>query len=858
VIILPISIYCVFQSMKSFFDSSFGKPFLPHGQSYFWQADIVWSQAFSNGTIGLTCFTIAFLLWFIIRNKPLPPSSQIIPLLAVFMIGCGMTHFLDIVTIWVPWYGLDSTLRIITALAFAGATFTFVKIIPATKNWQSVKEELVSANEKLQAINQELTTRNYFIEQVMDTTPDLIYIFNLHTSQSVYVSKDAFQTLGYSPQDFLKMTKEEMRDLIHPEDLQRRNDYYRNFKTARDKEIREVEYRFRLADGSFNWFRLRCTVFRRNAEGIPEQVIGISQNINRLKEMEASLQEALQLVQHTNEELLAANEEINSSLEELQTLNESLIQHNHFIERITTTIPHLIYLFNLKGFHVEYTNRELPALLGYTPEQTQQLGSPASVMKALIHPDDYEKRRQHYLNFTNASNDEVRESEFRLLHSNGEYRFFLFTNAVFSRNTEGIPNQLIGLAQDITPLKQTEQELRKTNEALLVTQQELQELSIELEQRVQLRTAELAESNERFELAAQATNDAIWEIYEGSPVIQWSNSFKQLFGYLSKEEELNPTLEAWLARIHPDDRNTIIEQQKQNLARREKTWRMEYRFLCSDGRYAHVLTRDLVLYNPNKSAHRLVGSVMDISPLKEAELSLQKRNEELQKINNDLDNFIYASSHDLKHPITNLEGLLTMVQMNLVSTPASGIPEWFQMMDDSVKRLKKTIQDISEISKVQKGLEEAYEEIDFTQILFEIKEDMSHLIRESAATIRTDFRIGQMYYARKNLRSILYNLLSNALKYRSPSRPALVEIETFMQENQLVLTVRDNGLGLNEKQQSKLFMMFKRMHTHVEGTGIGLYMIKRIIENNGGKIKVESEPEAGTCFTIYFKVQNPL
>ena len=117
----------------------------------------------------------------------------------------------------------------------------------------------------------------------------------------------------------------------------------------------------------------------------------------------------------------------------------------------------------------------------------------------------------------------------------------------------------------------------------------------------------------------------------------------------------------------------------------------------------------------------------------------------------------------------------------------------------------------------------------------------------------TEFNMPEIFYARKNLRSILYNLLSNAIKYRSPDRPLLVRIRTEQVGPETVLSVQDNGLGIRPHQLHKLFSMFTRLHSHVEGTGIGLYMIKRIIENNGGTIEVESEIEAGTRFTVRFK-----
>jgi signal transduction histidine kinase len=96
--------------------------------------------------------------------------------------------------------------------------------------------------------------------------------------------------------------------------------------------------------------------------------------------------------------------------------------------------------------------------------------------------------------------------------------------------------------------------------------------------------------------------------------------------------------------------------------------------------------------------------------------------------------------------------------------------------------------------------------------------------------------------------------LTNAIKYRSPDRAIEINITSVQQDSFILLSFADNGLGIPAEQIEKIFLMFKRVHTHVEGSGIGLYIVKRIIENNGGRIEVESEPGRGTTFNMYFKL----
>jgi signal transduction histidine kinase len=176
-----------------------------------------------------------------------------------------------------------------------------------------------------------------------------------------------------------------------------------------------------------------------------------------------------------------------------------------------------------------------------------------------------------------------------------------------------------------------------------------------------------------------------------------------------------------------------------------------------------------------------------------------------------------------------------------------------KMISLSTAKLKSTILDLTEITKVQKEIDDAHDLVSFEEILVDIQENLFSLVEESGAVITADFAVEQIEYARKNLRSILYNLVANAIKYRSPERPPRIVIQTRQLPHYVLLTVEDNGLGIASHQQHKLFTMFQRLHTHVEGTGIGLYIIKRIIENNGGRIEVDSEEGKGTTFHVFFK-----
>jgi two-component system, sensor histidine kinase and response regulator len=238
---------------------------------------------------------------------------------------------------------------------------------------------------------------------------------------------------------------------------------------------------------------------------------------------------------------------------------------------------------------------------------------------------------------------------------------------------------------------------------------------------------------------------------------------------------------------------------------------------------------------------------------RQLEERVSERTEELLRINNDLDNFIYTASHDLKAPISNIEGLMNLFYKALSpeSKTSSDFVRLQGMINESIDRFKNTLQDLTEVAKVQ---EEAIvkDTLLFSELVEEVKQNIKEEIEESKALITEDFsKAPKIVFSRKNLRSILYNLISNAIKYRSSQRLPKVSITTSRVGSYILLQVRDNGLGIAKKDQHKVFGMFKRLHTHVEGTGVGMAIVKRIVENSGGKIEIDSEAGKGSCFKIW-------
>jgi signal transduction histidine kinase len=232
---------------------------------------------------------------------------------------------------------------------------------------------------------------------------------------------------------------------------------------------------------------------------------------------------------------------------------------------------------------------------------------------------------------------------------------------------------------------------------------------------------------------------------------------------------------------------------------------------------------------------------------------LQATNRRLLRTNTDLDTFVYTASHDLKAPITNIEGLLVALHEQLppAALAAPLVPRILDLMRDSVARFQQTIGHLTDIAQLHQAAAPSPEAVAVAALVEAVRLDLAPLLLAAQATLTVDVAPGLAVQCPPNtLRSAVYNLLSNALKYQAPGRPPVVALRAHAHAGQAVLAVQDNGLGLSEAQQGQLFHMFRRLHSHVEGSGVGLYMVKRLVENAGGTIAVQSQPGVGSTFTL--------
>lgn len=244
-----------------------------------------------------------------------------------------------------------------------------------------------------------------------------------------------------------------------------------------------------------------------------------------------------------------------------------------------------------------------------------------------------------------------------------------------------------------------------------------------------------------------------------------------------------------------------------------------------------------------------------------SEHRVKQQNARLVALNESLDSFVYRVSHDLKAPVINVKNMINMLKEYQGSGDDQMIGEIIKNLDVSSGRLETTITDLLELSRMER-VRENKENVSIRDVWNALIHEYSSSLEEIGGTVVTNInRSDVCHVSRAEITSILQNLLTNSIKYRSPNLNLEIVISTEQKNGELLLTYSDNGRGLDlERAEGKLFEMFQRFTDDVTitGTGVGMYIIKKLIDKNGGRVKLSSEPGQGLTYFIYFPIKEPL
>jgi PAS domain S-box-containing protein len=398
----------------------------------------------------------------------------------------------------------------------------------------------------------------------------------------------------------------------------------------------------------------------------------------------------------------------------------------------------------------------------------------------------------------------------------------------------------IAIKQDITERKRTEEELKRSAE--------------ELEKRVQERTAEIESTRRRLELAVNAGEIGVWEIDFKENKVVWDKRMYVLYGI--SPDKFDNSLNTWWKMIHPED---VIRSQHrfQEASRQTGLFINENRIVRPDGSVRYVSASAIILYNVNQERERMIGVNLDVTSRKEMEEILQRANLEMERALRMKDEFLANMSHELRTPLNAVMGISESLLDMSIGTLNEEQKQYISAINESGAHLLSLINDILDISKLEAGrMELKIADISIKELFdtsFRMVRKMAQR-KNISISFETDEGVKIVRGDPRRLQQMLVNLLSNAVKFTPDGGRVGLKVHAEPDLNELKLIVWDTGIGIAEEGIPQLFQSFVQLDSSLSrkysGTGLGLMLVMKMARMHGGNVSVQSEPNAGSCFTI--------
>ncbi|MEL6251671.1 MAG: ATP-binding protein [Bacteroidota bacterium] len=395
-----------------------------------------------------------------------------------------------------------------------------------------------------------------------------------------------------------------------------------------------------------------------------------------------------------------------------------------------------------------------------------------------------------------------------------------------------------------------------------------------LEQKITLNENKLDFAELILEISQKLARIGTWRFDLKSYELNWTETLFQIYDI---PEDTPNLYEVFLSRIHPEDLlnfNTTFE----NAVQTGSSYTVRHRAIRRNGQVVYLSGNGHPVRSPEGEVVGYFGLCQDISDLKYTQIELERSNrsledkvrertrelemssqkmkvvlEQLQRQNEQLQQYTYIVSHNLRAPVANISGLSELFDFQNANSQEN--QEIIQHIGRVSKHLDQIIRDLNEILSTEGKINEAATEINLKHEVERVCEELnSEVINQNARININIIDVYEIKGVRGYIFSILHNLLENALKYRHPDRDPEIEIGAKMESRGYSIWVKDNGLGIDlEKDADKLFKLKSRLNdSEVQGMGMGLFLVKSHSEQLGGKVDVESQAGAGSCFRILF------
>jgi PAS domain S-box-containing protein len=451
----------------------------------------------------------------------------------------------------------------------------------------------------------------------------------------------------------------------------------------------------------------------------------------------------------------------------------------------------------------------------YGAGKTQIKGGFYELWLNSLHPDDKDRVIKERNKVLSSEVDSI-EKEYRIIRHDDKSVRYLKTLVIGEKNSKGEVIRLVGSSIDIT-------EKKIADEKIASLKQFYENILNHLPNKIAVFNAsqELIYCNEA--------------LLSCSPF--WKNQlFKSVYNVYSKDAHVQSIVNKLIFHIQKslEDKAAVKYEE----------------IIQKDNEEIELLNTVLPFFKDEKLEYIILSGV-DISELNKVQKDLISNNEELQKVNSELDNFVYRVSHDLRSPLLSIKGLISLIDYNEVQ-PTS-LVEYIKLIDSSASRMDYSIQDILEYSRNSR-LEVILEEVDIRETVYEIFNDTKYSA-DTAIDLIYESDIDDVIITDKfRMRALLKNLIGNSVKYKNKNQESFVKFTMTKKNKMIVINIVDNGQGIDKENMPRVFEMFYRGCSESVGSGLGLYISKEIIEKLNGTISLKSKKTLGTEINIKLPV----
>lgn len=345
---------------------------------------------------------------------------------------------------------------------------------------------------------------------------------------------------------------------------------------------------------------------------------------------------------------------------------------------------------------------------------------------------------------------------------------------------------------------------------------------------------------------------------------QFSDNLYRMVG--EEPQSFEASNENFMKYIHAEDLE-LVQKESEKMRQTNRLDDLQYRLITQQGEVKHVRAYGNVMEDSSGN-RKFIGTLTDITAEHESFHALEEKNQELERNNKELSAFNYVASHDLQEPLRKIQTFISRLEDKELEHFSDTGKQYFDRIKSAASRMRLLIDDLLQFSRTNKA-EKVFEQSNLNDLLENAKQDVAEIINEKKAKITHD-ELPTLDVIPFQMQQLFLNLISNSLKYSKKDQAPVItinyqkvkandakELNINSKEHYHKITFTDNGIGFEQEYAERIFVLFSRLHEKDEysGTGIGLSICKKIIENHKGYIFALGKPNEGAVFTIYFPVE---